>query len=1552
MGIAKIGSVMVVLLALTFALSVYVAPVVADHNIGATAHDASVTLSPGIASCGAIPNKFTVNVANTGGSSSYGIYNVKIYTAQTNIVNLTCGSAPTNWTFNGFKFDSYCEYETDPQGNDVIEDGENLDFTFDALLNQSNCTSTFRVSTLDNEAIVGSGQGEEEDHFLTLLVDCSPPEIFKKVGMPKLPGQGFDYWITQNTMIHGSATEYNTCDLGFDYCEIVYSVDGGLLITETFNDSIPGMLWNYTWDFDEDSKHDILIECVDVAGNKNNYTEIDRVDTEPPVTTKTISQPKKIVPDMYGYGDVEWIDTATVITLDAIDPEAATTPQGVDCSIGVKEIYWANTIVNDQACWEPDNYCTPIGEVQYNVVQGNQAIITKANESCHLLEYYAVDELGNKEKTQANCFFVDKTPPEQIKTVGQPNLPCRGNECLEFEYWVQDHVTPITLDCDDSWNQTASHPSGDEEVCYKVSYDVAPFDLTSQYCSGSLETVTDAGYAGDWCCVPAPETVIFVEDSLHDLEYFCRDAVNKKSPIDLEWFRVDSLPPIISKVMIGPDHLGYDASGALDPNACPPRPGMGDTCYVRDDGINGVNISVMDDDSMNCSVGVDFCSYGLWWFTSRQECATKYPNSTYDPNDGRCPVDSGQFTDYKEIYFQEDSRHDLYINCWDLLGNKMPRDLETFLVDSTPPETKKTYGTPHKIDPNCYDIAQRVCTDSNDPECVEKYTHQYCTWWITTSTDITLDATDAKIGVEKIYYRNQYFPNNPEVCDVSSVYQPVGGVGAATVAPPCNPASYSQLSDYDDSIPWDEANGTMKGGATAIFRKTRDSCHVIEYYSEDWLGNPEPMKWQCVYVDDTPPISTKQEGSPLIPGTGYDYVTQATTFNLSCADQQPHPVGQETIYWRFSKYVDEFQSPPTYEPTSGWYSALYIGTPIVVSFPDDCWHDIEFYCVDHLGNDERDLNNGMPNRQLYVVDTVPPEITKTVVGPQLGYDASGVLNPQACPPKQPGDICYIDGVTEIHVDVIDPQPHPVMGVTCDWDYVVNDGTKTGKGAQGVTPPFIINFPEESTHDLTIICRDALGNEITDIETFIVDKQEPVITKTYGQPSYPSQLVPMQYPHYITSATPITISAIDPQPHPSGVKELKYRTAMRSDISSCMDYKDCQADDPGNWTNWTSVTGDVYIREDSCHMIEIKAVDNVGKESIKKQCVFVDNQAPVPNKTVGEPKTPWDGLDAKFYQLDQFCLTPGKCWRTTILTPINLECIDPQPHPVDHETVCFKVELDAQDSTSKYCNGYNTSGGAYYDNKGFCCLNEVLSGPFYFGEVSEHNLEYYCVDALGNKNNVTDDEKFKVEDTAFEIELNRKWNLISVPVKLLDDSMDEVFKDVSDTVKTVWTYNGTDWFVYTPNNNNTDDSLTTMLPGWGYWVLSNASDLLVIGGSLFSPAMTPPSKQITTGWNLIGYYGADGLLGYYGPNMTVGEQAACALDSLGIEIFDKGFTALYSYWEPYNPYMWHTHSIPPIPPVNNPGLTKMDRMDPGAGYWLLAQEDGLYAPSTTCGGLYS
>jgi hypothetical protein len=260
-GKLSLGFVFVMLASL--ALVVMSASGVFSAGYSIQAHEPSITLSPDAATCGDLPDKFTVSIYNEEG---YGIYNVKIYSALTNIDDLVCGPAPEGWTFEGFKFGIYCEYLTNPQEDYVIDLGESLDFTFDATINQDDCESSFRITTLDNEAIVtGSGQGTEVDTRLSLKVDCTDPIINKDVGQPKIEcdEEGCDWWISGETIIEFLASdskEDDECNIGMDYCEYEVYIDGEYseIYSDLFNsDEGESIVWEEQ--FNEDSNHEIKV---------------------------------------------------------------------------------------------------------------------------------------------------------------------------------------------------------------------------------------------------------------------------------------------------------------------------------------------------------------------------------------------------------------------------------------------------------------------------------------------------------------------------------------------------------------------------------------------------------------------------------------------------------------------------------------------------------------------------------------------------------------------------------------------------------------------------------------------------------------------------------------------------------------------------------------------------------------------------------------------------------------------------------------------------------------------------------------------------------------------------------------------------------------------------------------------------------------------------------------------------------------------------------------------------------------------------------------------
>jgi len=443
-----------------------------------------------------------------------------------------------------------------------------------------------------------------------------------------------------------------------------------------------------------------------------------------------------------------------------------------------------------------------------------------------------------------------------------------------------------------------------------------------------------------------------------------------------------------------------------------------------------------------------------------------------------------------------------------------------------------------------------------------------------------------------------------------------------------------------------------------------------------------------------------------------------------------------------------------------------------------------------------------------------------------------------------------------------------------------------------------------------------------------DEEAPVTTKTYGIPRYPDD---EYHAEWITSQTPITLTAVD-----TGI------CAIDNEIIYYMNtlVEDCYCEDPETYCvpihdysdqGWIEYIEPFTKPEESCHMIEYWSVDELdNKETIKVQCVFVDNSAPEPIKEVGRPKAKWDGKDNKYYPgIEDLCWNGQEdeieCWRVTTETHILMNCTDPEPHPVGVKELCYKVDLDAEDATEQYCSEEL--------DEGWCCIEDSIK-EIVFEEDSEHELEFYCVDELDQVSPI-DIEKFKVEGEEFEIELNEKWNLISVPFVLLSSDPKDVFEDIKEEVLLVLTYDPDEcaddgWCIFIPDTGV--GTITEIKPGWGYWVLAKEHTYLTVVGTPWSPGETaPPSRSVEEGWNLIGYYGTDEKTYYHGPD-GIGKQAFCVLHSLSYPTYK--WSALYSYWKP----------------IGDIELNECDLMYPGAGYWIgMNQADPNYFQSTVCTG---
>ncbi|MCX6709604.1 MAG: hypothetical protein NTV63_01450, partial [Candidatus Woesearchaeota archaeon] len=347
------------------------------------------------------------------------------------------------------------------------------------------------------------------------------------------------------------------------------------------------------------------------------------------------------------------------------------------------------------------------------------------------------------------------------------------------------------------------------------------------------------------------------------------------------------------------------------------------------------------------------------------------------------------------------------------------------------------------------------------------------------------------------------------------------GTNPALTANICDTEKRIQLAEYFvdedcdnpsqclnwNGIPMDATDGTFDElcedvQATVDISTLSEGTHYLELHGKD--GQENWGKWtfspRVSFIKDTTKPKTEKTLTPAdgmkvecsetqangqTLTDGCYYVKQGTTITLKANDFNPDNTANGGYNKLPGEYADEVvihykvywrltESDPWTVDQEG---QGVMNQDVILTLGKDSYHLIEYWSTDGCNLEETH------HYELDIVDTQAPSLVKSIVGPSYG----------ACLPQSPSDVCFIDGVTKIHVVSVDPEPHPVDSVTCDWDYTVTDGEKTGTGATNVVPPFDINFPEESTHVLTITCKDALGNSITNVETFQVDKTPPTTT---------------------------------------------------------------------------------------------------------------------------------------------------------------------------------------------------------------------------------------------------------------------------------------------------------------------------------------------------------------------------------------------------------------------------------------------------------------------------
>jgi len=312
------------------------------------------------------------------------------------------------------------------------------------------------------------------------------------------------------------------------------------------------------------------------------------------------------------------------------------------------------------------------------------------------------------------------------------------------------------------------------------------------------------------------------------------------------------------------------------------------------------------------------------------------------------------------------------------------------------------------------------------------------------------------------------------------------------------------------------------------------------------------------------------------------------------------------------------------------------------TFTEECMHKLEFWSVDNLGHESEHTI------QIHYVDDTPPTTSRTFDGP---YCTDGLniwirTNTTIILTAEDGPACGPSGVKEIWYNYGD-----------GWNVVA-----------GNTASF--NIPNECHHTLQYYAVDNLGNtEAMHSVEINVDDSPPATTLTYGTPYYTDGV-----DEWITTSTPITLTAVDYPDCASGVVATYYRI---------------------NGGTWQTYTGPFTIPDECTHTIEYYSVDCIGNEEPHHLItVHVDSSPPVTTLTFGTP-----------YHYD------GNNWITTS-TPIYLSAVD---YP---DCACGVNHTYYRIITSSYTT-------IWYE----------YTGPFTIPEECEHTIEYYSIDHIGNVENV-------------------------------------------------------------------------------------------------------------------------------------------------------------------------------------------------------------------------
>jgi hypothetical protein len=254
------------------------------------------------------------------------------------------------------------------------------------------------------------------------------------------------------------------------------------------------------------------------------------------------------------------------------------------------------------------------------------------------------------------------------------------------------------------------------------------------------------------------------------------------------------------------------------------------------------------------------------------------------------------------------------------------------------------------------------------------------------------------------------------------------------------------------------------------------------------------------------------------------------------------------------------------------------------------------------------------------------------------------------------------------------------------------------------------------------------------------------------------------------------------------------------------------------------------------------------------------------------------------------LTAGAAWIERRFTPI--------PNYGDPSlNILHRIEWDS--------NGFRLSlNGKQFQSfpnvpKGFCTL--TIGETFYPVAHAFPGPIYKSVKFVSRSGGTPATPTPTPENNKFTILLNKGWNLISLPLEPKSSSPADVLSSISGNYTAVYAFSNGTYQAYIPGA--TDNKLTAITAGNGYWIYMNQAGSLTIEGSAAGKSIS-----LVNGWNLVGY------------NSTSDSSITAALASI-----EGKYVAVYAFDNASNTYKAYIPN----------SASELSSLKAGVGYWIYA-----------------